>query len=81
MIPHRLFDRLFGTREEGWVNRKRSILDAVQAGRRGAEEESAEATTRRAWTSISPASATWSARSPACRRSTDASIRRISTAI
>src|SRR5437016_9532238 len=30
MIPHRLFDRLFGTREEGWANRKRSILDAVQ---------------------------------------------------
>src|SRR5882724_2127231 len=29
MIPHRLFDRLFGQREEGWVNRKRSILDAV----------------------------------------------------
>jgi len=31
MIPHRLFDRLFGAREEGWVNRKRSILDAVRA--------------------------------------------------
>ncbi len=31
MIPHRLFDRLFGAREEGWVNRKRSILDAVGA--------------------------------------------------
>ena len=30
MMPHRLFDRLFGAREEGWVNRKRSILDAVQ---------------------------------------------------
>lgn len=30
MIPHRLFDRLFGEREEGWVSRKRSILDAVQ---------------------------------------------------
>ena len=30
MIPHRLFDRLFGEREEGWVNRKRSILDAIQ---------------------------------------------------
>jgi hypothetical protein len=29
MIPHRLFDRLFGQREEGWVNRKRSILDTV----------------------------------------------------
>ncbi|HZO53237.1 MAG TPA: DUF1552 domain-containing protein [Bryobacteraceae bacterium] len=30
MIPYRLFDRLFGEREEGWVNRKRSILDAVR---------------------------------------------------
>ena len=42
MIPHRLFDRLFGAREEGWVNRKRSILDAVRAGRDGAEEEAAD---------------------------------------
>jgi hypothetical protein len=31
MIPHKLFDRLFGEREEGWVNRKRSILDAVRS--------------------------------------------------
>jgi len=31
MIPHRLFDRLFGAQEEGWVNRKKSILDAVMA--------------------------------------------------
>jgi hypothetical protein len=31
MIPHRLFDRLFGAQEEGWVNRKRSILDTVLA--------------------------------------------------
>jgi hypothetical protein len=30
MIPHKLFDRLFGEREEGWVNRRRSILDAVR---------------------------------------------------
>jgi hypothetical protein len=30
MIPHKLFDRLFGQREEGWVNRRRSILDAVR---------------------------------------------------
>ena len=29
MLPDRLFDRLFGRREEGWVNRKRSILDVV----------------------------------------------------
>src|SRR4029077_7791332 len=28
-IPHRLFDRLFGARDLGWGNRKRSILDAL----------------------------------------------------
>src|ERR1043165_4189029 len=30
MLPNRLFDSLFGAREEGWVSRKRSILDAVR---------------------------------------------------
>jgi hypothetical protein len=30
MIPHRLFDRLFGAREEGWASRKHSILDVVR---------------------------------------------------
>jgi hypothetical protein len=30
-IPHRLFDRLFGAKDEGWINRKRSILDAVRS--------------------------------------------------
>ena len=30
MLPHKLFDRLFGAREEGWVKRKHSILDAVR---------------------------------------------------
>jgi hypothetical protein len=29
MIPHNLFDRLFGVRDEGWVNRKKSVLDLV----------------------------------------------------
>ena len=29
MIPHNLFDRLFGTRDYGWVERKHSVLDAV----------------------------------------------------
>jgi hypothetical protein len=29
MIPHRLFDRLFGSKEQYWIERKRSILDAV----------------------------------------------------
>jgi hypothetical protein len=31
MIPHRLFDRLFGAQEGGWVSRKRSVLDTVLA--------------------------------------------------
>lgn len=30
MIPHNLFDRLFGAKDLGWVKRKKSILDAVQ---------------------------------------------------
>ena len=29
MIPHNLFDRLFGVRDEGWVDRKKSVLDLV----------------------------------------------------
>ncbi len=29
MFPHRLFDRLFGKREEGWLDRQRSVLDFV----------------------------------------------------
>ncbi len=31
IIPHKLFDRLFGVREEGWISRKRSVLDAAGA--------------------------------------------------
>ncbi len=30
MIPHALFDRLFGVRNESWVGRKKSVLDLVQ---------------------------------------------------
>jgi len=30
MLPNKLFDRLFGARDTGWINRKKSILDAVQ---------------------------------------------------
>jgi len=29
MLPNRLFDRLFGARDLGWVKRKKSVLDAV----------------------------------------------------
>ena len=28
-IPHRFFDRLFGAKDLGWVNRKKSILDVL----------------------------------------------------
>jgi hypothetical protein len=30
MIPHNLFDRLFGVRDQGWTGRKQSVLDAVR---------------------------------------------------
>jgi hypothetical protein len=30
MIPHNLFDRLFGVRDQSWVTRKKSVLDAVR---------------------------------------------------
>ncbi len=30
MLPHQLFDRLFGVNEPSWVNRRKSILDSVQ---------------------------------------------------
>lgn len=46
MLPHQLFDRLFGKREASWINRQSSILDTVRqeaaalAGRLGAEDKS-----------------------------------------
>jgi len=30
LIPHNLFDRLFGTKDRDWVSRKQSVLDAVR---------------------------------------------------
>lgn len=30
MLPNKLFDRLFGARDLGWVNRKKSVLDAIR---------------------------------------------------
>ena len=45
-IPHRLFDRLFGAKDQGWVDRKRSILDAVYQDanllRKGLPQEDAQ---------------------------------------
>ena len=38
MLPHRLFDRLFGAKEQYWIERKKSILDAVQRRGTGAQE-------------------------------------------
>src|SRR5436309_846703 len=29
-IPHRLFDRVFGVKDQGWIKRKTTILDAVR---------------------------------------------------
>jgi len=30
LIPHNLFDRIFGAREQSWIERKQSVLDAVR---------------------------------------------------
>jgi hypothetical protein len=30
LVPHNLFDRIFGTKESGWLRRKQSVLDAVR---------------------------------------------------
>src|SRR5262245_41523931 len=39
MIPYKLFDRIFGARDEGWVKRKRSILDAVREDAAGLKKD------------------------------------------
>jgi hypothetical protein len=39
MLPHRLFDRLFGVRERAWVDREKSILDAVQEDARAVKAQ------------------------------------------
>lgn len=30
MVPHNLFDRIFGTKPQAWLGREKSVLDAVQ---------------------------------------------------
>jgi hypothetical protein len=30
LVPHNLFDRIFGTKERDWLDRKQSVLDAVR---------------------------------------------------
>lgn len=39
LIPHNLFDRIFGTREQSWVDRKQSVLDAVRDDFRDIQSE------------------------------------------
>jgi hypothetical protein len=38
MLPHQLFDRLFGVKEPSWVARKKSVLDAVQEEARAVQQ-------------------------------------------
>ena len=69
MIPQRLFDRLFGSREPYWIERKKSILDAVSDEARSLK--SALGTRRSAAARGIPGlgAAAWSVRSRACRPS------------
>ena len=39
MLPHRLFDRVFGSRGTQWVDRKKSILDAVRSDAESLSQE------------------------------------------
>jgi len=47
IIPHNLFDRVFGARDLGWVKRKKSILDTVRAEAAELESELGAADKRR----------------------------------
>ena len=81
MLPNKLFDYLFGAREEGWVNRKRSILDAVREDAVALQKQVPKddaAARRRAPLRDSRSGAR---HRRACRPSTAGSIRRITTAI
>ncbi len=39
MLPQRLFERLFGQREQGWLDRQKSVLDAVRADAQAIRKE------------------------------------------
>ena len=59
MMPARLFDRLFGACDSQWINRKRSILDAVRevlepAKRTGNEDQTGFATSVMPAAAVSP---------------------------
>jgi hypothetical protein len=47
MIPHNFFDRLFGVKNESWVRRKKSVLDAVQDDLADLEKDLGSADKRR----------------------------------
>ena len=47
MMPAKLFDRLFGARDSQWINRKRSILDAVREDAKQFEKRTRRCRTRR----------------------------------
>jgi uncharacterized protein DUF1552 len=77
-IPHRLFDRLFGAKDQGWLKREHSILDAVYQDvsllRQGLPKEDAERLDEhfssvrdleRAITSLPPRIARWPVRGSA----------------
>ena len=61
MDPHNLFDRMFGTKEEGWVKRKESVLDAVQEDFKRSESRLGAARTRCGWRSTWIPYASWNA--------------------
>ena len=68
MIPQRLFDRLFGSREPYWIERKKSILDAVSDEAQVAQvgPDTAIGSGSR---NTCPRCAAWNVRSRACRPS------------
>jgi hypothetical protein len=80
MIPHRLFDRLFGAQEESWVNRKKSILDTVLADASALQKKLPTDDKARV-DEHPPESAISNAQSPASLRATKKLRRLISMAI
>ena len=70
MIPHNLFDRIFGTKEQSWVDRKKSVLDAVRDDFKDMNAALGKQRTSSVSTSTSLPCAISSARSRACRRNT-----------
>ena len=68
LIPHNLFDRIFGTKEQSWIDRKQSVLDAVRDDFRDREFALWARQISRGSTSTWRPCAIWSDPSPACRR-------------